>query len=222
MNKMLCGIVLIILGIIIGLNSLNITNINLFFNGWWTLFIIIPCIINLFNKKGKIQSNLIGLFIGILLLLICNNVIDIEIIAKLTIPVILVLIGINLIINNISANKITNKINKNMNNDIETITATFSEQKVTKENISFRSTILDSVFGSITLDLKESKIAKESIIKVSSIFSKIDIILPENVNVYVKATPIFGSVNNKKENSNQTTKDIYIEAFSLFGGVSIK
>ena len=38
-KNMLWGLVLIILGIIIGGNALGITNINLFFDGWWILFI---------------------------------------------------------------------------------------------------------------------------------------------------------------------------------------
>ena len=48
MNKissLLWGLVFIIVGVIFGLNALDITNINVFFDGWWTLFIIIPCFI---------------------------------------------------------------------------------------------------------------------------------------------------------------------------------
>ena len=40
-SNLLWGFVLIVLGIIFGLNSLEITNINVFFDGWWTLFIIV-------------------------------------------------------------------------------------------------------------------------------------------------------------------------------------
>ena len=47
-SKILWGIVFITLGIVIALNALDITDINLFFYGWWTLFIIITCLIGLF------------------------------------------------------------------------------------------------------------------------------------------------------------------------------
>ena len=47
-SKILWATLLIILGIVVGLNSFNIININIFFNGFWTFFIIIPCIIDLF------------------------------------------------------------------------------------------------------------------------------------------------------------------------------
>lgn len=45
LTKILWGIVFIVLGVIIGLNALDITSINVFFKGWWTLVIIIPCLI---------------------------------------------------------------------------------------------------------------------------------------------------------------------------------
>lgn len=51
-SKILWGIVLVALGVVIGLNALDIVHINFFFRGWWTLLIIIPCLIDLFNTKG--------------------------------------------------------------------------------------------------------------------------------------------------------------------------
>ena len=52
------GIVFIVIGIIIALNTLKITKIDLFFDGFWTLFIIVPSIIGIFtekDKKGKLR-----------------------------------------------------------------------------------------------------------------------------------------------------------------------
>ena len=44
-------------GVIFGLNALGITDINVFFDGWWTLFIIIPSIIEIIKEPTK-QSGL--------------------------------------------------------------------------------------------------------------------------------------------------------------------
>ena len=55
-SKILWGIVLIALGIAIGLNALDIVSINFFFAGWWTLLIIIPCLIDLFNSNGDSKT----------------------------------------------------------------------------------------------------------------------------------------------------------------------
>ena len=112
MNKIsniLWGVVLIVLGLIIGLNALEITNINIFFDGWWTLFIIIPSFIDLFKEKDKTGST-IGLVIGISLLFGCNNIIDFDLIWKLMFPTILVLIGLSLIFKDTLNSKIKKEI----------------------------------------------------------------------------------------------------------------
>ena len=41
-SSVIWGIVLIAAGALFALNALNITNIDIFFDGWWTLFIIVP------------------------------------------------------------------------------------------------------------------------------------------------------------------------------------
>ena len=59
MKNIILGLILIILGVIIGLNTFGITSIDIFFDGWWTLFIIIPAILGLSKEKDK-TGNIIG------------------------------------------------------------------------------------------------------------------------------------------------------------------
>lgn len=221
-SKVLWGIVFIIIGIVVGLNSFEITNINLFFDGWWTLFIIIPCTIDLFSDKTGKFGNIIGIIIGVFLLLIVRDLISLEIIAKLIIPIIFVLIGLSLIFNNTVKKNISDKVKKGSKNGLEPIVATFAEQKIDKDNEEFKGSVLDAVFGSIVLDLRKAEITKDAVIKASAIFGAIDILVPKDVEVKVKATPIFGSVSNKTSKDKESKKVIYIEAFSMFGGVDIK
>ena len=72
LGSIVFGCILIILGTIVGLNLFEITNINIFFAGWWTLIIIIPSIIVIISGKHKIDG-IIGLVIGTILLLICQD-----------------------------------------------------------------------------------------------------------------------------------------------------
>ena len=95
-GNVLWGIVLIVVGLIIGGNVLGITNINIFFDGWWTLFIIVPCFIGLFKENEK-TGNVIGLLIGIALFLGCQDIINFDLIWKLALPTILVVIGLSII-----------------------------------------------------------------------------------------------------------------------------
>lgn len=82
------GIALIVIGIGFGGEALGLWNFEVFFNGWWTLFIIVPCLINMFESGIK-RSNTIGLTIGSLLLLSSWNVVPEE----LVVPLLLVVIG---------------------------------------------------------------------------------------------------------------------------------
>ena len=82
------GIALIVIGIGFGGEALGLWNFEVFFNGWWTLFIIVPCLTKMFESGIK-RSNTIGLTIGSLLLLSSWNVVPEE----LVVPLLLVVIG---------------------------------------------------------------------------------------------------------------------------------
>lgn len=102
---------MVIIGVIIGLNTIGITDIDIFFDGWWTLVIIVPCFIGLFTNKDK-TGNIIGLLVGVILLLGMQNIIDFNLIWKLLLPSIIVIIGLSLIFKNTFNSKINNEIKK--------------------------------------------------------------------------------------------------------------
>ena len=90
---------------------LGITNINIFFDGWWTLFIIIPSFIGLFKDNEK-TGNFIGLLIGIALLLACQDFLDFDLIWKLAFPAILITIGLSIIFKDVIGGKVSSEIKK--------------------------------------------------------------------------------------------------------------
>ena len=223
-RNIIWGLVLIIVGLVIGGNALGITNIDLFFEGWWTLFIIIPCFIGLFKETEK-TGNVIGLLIGISLLLACQNIIDFDLIGKLWFPVILVCIGISMIFKDTiggKVNKEIKKLNENKINQNE-YCATFSGQDLKFDGENFTGVDLTAVFGGIKCDLRKAIIEKDTVINTSSIFGGIDILVPEDVKVKVKSSSIFGGVSDEKRHSeNAEANTLYINATCLFGGVEIK
>ena len=222
-KNILWGIILVIIGVIIGLNTIGITDIDIFFDGWWTLVIIVPCFIGLFTNKDK-TGNIIGLLVGVILLLGMQNIIDFNLIWKLLLPSIIVIIGLSLIFKNTFNSKINNEIKKlnNKNTKDNEYCATFSGQRIDFPNEEFKGATLNSVFGSITCDLREAKIKEDVVINASSVFGGIDIIVPDDVNIKIKSNSIFGGVNNKKKNNEDKKYTIYVNASCLFGGVDIK
>lgn len=221
-SNILWGIVLVILGIIFGLNALEITNINIFFEGWWTLFIIIPSFIDLFKEKDK-TGNLIALTIGIILFLACRDLISFRIIWKLAFPIALVLIGLSIIFKDVLSNKIKKEMDQVKNKEGKEYCSIFSSQSLNFANEDFKGCELSSVFGSIDLDLRNSKIKDDTIINTSVIFGNITIYVPENINIKIVSNSIFGSTEDKRKTKSKDNKTtLYIKTLCIFGGVDLK
>lgn len=221
-SNVLWGLLFIVIGIIWILNVTEIVNINLFFRGWWTLFIIVPSIFGIVEKPKDI-SGYIFLLIGLMLFALARDLISFVLISKLILPLLLIFIGISILFKNAFNGKISKKINEVDKDGMEIYSATFSDNRVKLSGDEFKNARLDATFGSVTLDLSECNITKDGVITASAIFAGVDIIVPDNVNVKVKSTGIFGGTSNKSKNKNEDErKTIYIESFALFGGVEIK
>lgn len=214
------GIFLIIIGSILTLNVLGITSINIFFKGWWTLLIIVPCFINLFKDEDKTGS-LIGILIGMLLLLASWDIIDFSLVWKLILPIILITWGVNILFKDFINSKINKTIKKISNNKInKEISAVFTSENISYNKEEFTNVTLNSIFGSITLDLRGAKITNDTLIKATSIFGGIDILTDDDVTIKYTSTSIFGGVDYKTPKDGK--KVIYLNATCLFGGVDIK
>lgn len=221
-RNILWGIVLIGLGLVIGLNTLEIVDIDIFFDGWWTLFIIIPCFIDLFKEDEK-TGNFIGLLIGIFLLLACQGLLEFKLLWKLFFPTILVILGLSLIFKDFIHSSLNKKIKKlNEKSNLEECCATFSGGSIHFENEEFKGCNLTAVFGGVKCDLRNSVIKEDQIINASAIFGGIDIYVPKDIKVKVKSTSIFGGVDNRNAKVESDNHVLYINATCIFGGVEIK
>lgn len=222
-SKILWGVVLIVIGLIYAINALDIMDINIFFKGWWTLFIIVPSLIGLFDEKDR-QGSLIGLFIGVILLLAVRDVISFELVLKLIIPFVLVVIGLSIIWSEISGSKVKEKVEASKKHDLDEVAAVLNEE-IRLIDGDFKGATIDAIFGHGVLDIRKAKLEEGAAIKANAIFGSVDIIVPQDTEVKIKATKIFGGVerttfasDSKKKKSNV----IYIEAYALFGGINIK
>lgn len=218
------GIVLVVVGVVFALNSLGIADINIFFDGWWTLFIIVPCAIDLFSKHEKL-GNIIGLGIGVYLLLWRQGILRIDLLWKLAVPAIVIVFGVRLLWKSIYSSKRADEIKK-LRSDGKKLpngTATFSGQDMKFECEYFEGAELNAVFGGIKCDLRGAYIEHDCVITASAIFGGIDIFVPETVNVKINSNSLFGGVSDKShKNSKDNPVTVYIDATCMFGGVDIK
>lgn len=221
-SSVLWGVALIALGVIFALNSLNITDITIFFDGWWTLFIIVPCGIGLFTEREK-TDNLIGILIGVALLLGCRDIISFSTVWKLLIPAVIVILGLKLILNGIFGNK-ANEILKKLRlegKDPKTGFAAFSGNELRYDGEVFEGATLSAVFGGVDCDLRNAIIEKDCAIHVTAVFGGIDILVPAGIHVKVNCNSIFGGSSNKTA-PQQNGPTLYISGTCVFGGVEVK
>ncbi len=105
----LWGFVLIALGVVLGVNALGLAHIDIFFPGWWTLFIIVPCAIGLFTDEHK-GGSMAGLVVGICLLLSCLGVLPFGLLWKLLLPAILIIIGVSVMVRGTANGRVADEI----------------------------------------------------------------------------------------------------------------
>lgn len=223
LNGILWGLVLIAVGVLFALNVLGITDINVFFDGWWTLFIIVPCAISLFTSREK-TGNLIGILIGVFLLLCCQDLLDFSMVWKLAVPVVIVVIGVKLIFGSLFDNKSTQVMKQLQENgsEMKSSSAIFAGQNVNYDGEVFEGAELNAVFGGIKCDLTHAVISKDCVIRASAIFGGVTILVPEHVNVKTKSNSLFGGVTDKTRSSKENTVTLYVDATCMFGGVDLK
>ena len=221
-NSIIWGLALLAVSVVLILNAFAITNISIFFDGWWTMFIIVPSSIGLFTSRNK-SANIIGLIVGIILLLVCQNVLDNDILWKLIVPVIIAVIGIKMIFGGIGKDKSFIKCIDENKDNIKTAFAAFSGQDVVFDNEVFRGAELTAVFGGIKLDLRNAVFEGDTVVNACCIFGGADILLPDNVNIKVNSNSLFGGIDNKKhQNSKENVHTVYLNGTCIFGGVDIK
>ena len=223
-SKILWGLVLVAVGVVLGLNALGITKIDLLFDGWWTLFIIVPCFVGLFSPREK-TGNLIGILIGVFLLLCAQDVLDYAMIWKLALPVVVVLIGLRMIFGGArdpQQDKIIQELEASgrpMKNGF----AAFSGTNLNFSGEVFEGAELTAVFGGVKCDLRGAILNQDVVIKASAIFGGIDLIVPEGVAVKVKPLSVFGGVSNKHpQPTAQSLVTVYVDASCIFGGMDIR
>ena len=222
LRKILWGTALIAIDVLYVMRVLNLLPFDLLFDGWWTLFIIVPCAVDLITERDKTGS-LIGLSIGVGLLLWRQDILDIGRLWKLLISVVVVVIGLKLIFGGLFDKK-TEAVFSEIKKEGKTVrssSAIFSGNDCKVDGEVFEGAELNAVFGGVEYDLRNAIFEKDCAIKATAVFGGIDILVPDHVKVVVNSTGIFGGTSNKAKSLGNTVT-LYVSATSLFGGVDIK
>lgn len=225
-GKIVTGVCLIVFGVFVALDRLDVVNINLLFDGWWTLFIIIPCVVGLFTGKDK-TGNLIGIAVGVCFLLSANDI-DVW---KFLLPAVLVAVGVGLLF---SKNKQSAQVEEKVeslkkelgDDDMQECLACFSSKSFSAAKEGLRGAELTAVFGGAKYDLCGAVLDDDVLIEATAIFGAITIYADEKTEIKIRSANIFGGVEDDRESVKNVENEewkptVYVNALSVFGGIKI-
>ncbi len=222
-TSIILGILVIILGLFFGAQAMGyFENYKVSLDGWWTLFLIIPCTISIINSGfNMFNSTLAG--IGVLLLLAQQDVLKDGLGYKLIIPFVLIVFGLSIMLRR------PIRLKKESNNGVfsgnsgENYFAVFGGNSPKFDGIDFRGANTFAIFGGIDLKLQNALIKRDCVINAYSVFGGTDIYLPKYVRLLVNSTPIFGGLENRFESQGgENVPTVYIRSLSIFGGTDIR
>lgn len=222
-KQIVWGLVLVAVGVVIGLNAMNLLPVDLFFKGWWTLFLIVPGVIGLFTERDK-TGNFILASIGVFLLLGSQDRIGYDAVWKLMLVAIVISVGMRMIFGGIFKKKRKNKSADLKSQDgVNRTFVFFAGERVDFAGREFEGADLTAIFGSVKCDLRKAIFTKDTVINVNAVFGGISILFPQNVSVQVNTSSVFGAVdNNTQKSSEMFPITVRIEGSTTFGGVSLK
>ncbi len=215
------GFILLAIGCLFLLDSLDIFNFGNFIGEWWPVILII---IGLAKFRGDRQpGGGILILVGIVFLSATLNIINWDAIWRFW-PVILILVGLQIVLRSRNKELFPRRARQPVSENYFSFNGIFGggDHQVTSGNLTGGEALV--VFGGIDLDLTGSSPADSGCkINMTALFGGIDVTVPSDWQVVTSGTPLFGAITNKSGGSAEPdNKTVHIHGTVLFGGIEIK
>ncbi len=222
-SQNLVAIIIIVIGALFLLQSFDLLNFGHAIASWWPLILIIVGFIKL--KGSDKTAGAIIFLLGLIFLSGTLDIINWSSIFRFW-PLILIFVGLSMLYKHRQGDT-KQFFNQTATTDDDQVVANaifgHVDQVVNTQN--FRGGDLMGLFGGVTLNLRNAKISPEGcVLNCTSLFGGIEILVPENVNVRVSGTPIFGGIDNRipaAAESKTPAPEIVVRCTVAFGGVDI-
>lgn len=218
-SNILLGLVWILIAVGIICKAFGLWDFELFFDGWWTLFIIVPSFISIIKYGFGVVSTS-ALYVGVLFLLDRQGILENGMMAKILLPGILIIVGLNIILKNLFER------DRNISDRIRQMPkkvygAVFAGSRIVYPPEEFCGAEMNAIFGGLTVDLRNTTITEDVVIDVSSVFGGVTVYLPQNVTVKRSAVCLFGGISGANRRGSNNGPTVYIDGQVLFGGVTL-
>lgn len=230
-SALIWGLIFVAVGIIFGGNALNIWYIDIFFPGWWTLFLIIPGLISMVRYGFNWGSGIL-VIIGLVLLFDALDIIDDGVIWKLIFPLVLVAVGISIIASffrpgtkkGIESDEYSkSKSYKYDSTQYPRYTAILGGGDYKNNTEDLKGVVAEAILGGLSIDLREAKITEDIVLELTAVLGGIDIFIPDNVRVeIISGVPVLGGFEHKINRNAISGPKVRIKYTAVLGGIEIK
>lgn len=225
-KRILWGGALIVLGALLALAACDVVDMDVFFDGWWALVIIVPCTIGALTDYDK-TWDIIGIVVGVLLLLACQEVFNARLVSRLEVPVVLILIGLRMMLKGAFSRgdqEAARRANS-AGSGLPECSTVFRRCRRDYTGQNFSGGEFTAAVGRLDCDLSGAAITDEAVIRANGIFGRVTLILPADADVIVSSHGLFGGVTNRRMGGGVGTAGairIYVSGSCAFGGVTIR
>ena len=230
-SALIWGLIFVIVGIIFGGNALNIWHVDVFFPGWWTLFLIIPGLISMVRYGFNWGSGIL-VIIGLVLMFDALDIIDDVIVWKLIFPLVLVAVGISIIASffrggtkkNIEADEYSkSKSYKYESTQYPRYTAILGGGDYKNNTEDLKGIVAEAILGGLSIDLRDAKITEDIVLELTAVLGGIDIFIPDNVRVeIISGVPVLGGFEHKINRNAISGPKVRIKYTAVLGGIEVK
>ena len=230
-SALIWGLVFVVVGIIFGGNALNIWDIDIFFPGWWTLFLIIPGLISMVRYGFNWGSGIL-VIIGLVLLFDALDIIDDGVIWKLIFPLVLVAVGISIIASffrtgtkkGIKSEEYSkSKSYKYDSTQYPRYTAILGGGDYKNNTEDLKGVVAEAILGGLSIDLRDAKITEDIVLELTAVLGGIDIFIPDNVRVeIISGVPVLGGFEHKINRNAISGPKVRIKYTAVLGGIEVK
>jgi len=226
-STIIAGLLFLLAGISVGGSMLGFFDFNISFDGWWTLFLIVPALLTIV-QGGFNAGNMVLLSIGVVLLLDAQNVLPRNFSWRLVFPLVLLAVGFQLVFGGRGSRYGRDRTTAGTETtrggpSHKTATAIFGGQDIVYGPEDYTGGTYSAMFGALTINLRSVTLVGDVVITVTAMFGGIEFILPDNVMVVSNVLPILGGVECKYASSRDPlAPKIIINGNASFGGVEIK
>lgn len=214
------AIVVIIVGAIFLLQSLNIMHLGHFLSEWWPVFLIVAGFSKLQNDDRR--NGAILFIAGLVLLSATLNFINWGSIFKLW-PLAILYVGVSMLLKSKGKPGLTFSNITDIDDDFVQASAIFGGIEKTVHSDNFKGASVMALFGGVEIDLTEVKaIESGCVVNVTALFGGAELRVPDNWNVIVTGTPIFGGVEDKSKGGGEDAINVTLNCTVAFGGLEIR